>query len=161
MKCFVLGAGEGSRLYPLTHHFPKYMLPFGKDLIIHEVLREIALLNLESVLIKRAGRAGADIDTIPSPVEFPEDFDDVCCRYRYSNPVIFFEPLPEFDLSKPLKKGEPARRFTLEERWRMHRDFISFYKKYGYDIVTIPKMSDNRHEDMKLKRERILELVSR
>ena len=41
MKCVILAAGYATRLYPLTEHFPKPLLPVGKQTILDRLLADI------------------------------------------------------------------------------------------------------------------------
>ncbi len=49
MKAIILAAGKGSRLYPVTHHIPKPLLPIaGKPILVHaiETIRSMGISEL-------------------------------------------------------------------------------------------------------------------
>ena len=42
MNCVILAAGYATRLYPLTEHFPKPLLPVGEKTILDWLLDDLA-----------------------------------------------------------------------------------------------------------------------
>ncbi|MBN1157474.1 AAA family ATPase [Candidatus Woesearchaeota archaeon] len=77
-------------------------------------------------------------------------------KHRYSNPVFVLEPIKSFDLSNSELIG---RRYTLEERLTFHNFLKIYYRLIGYDVVEIPTFSDDIHESLRLRKDRIMEII--
>ncbi|MGJ8672345.1 sugar phosphate nucleotidyltransferase [Rubritalea sp.] len=75
-KAFILGAGLGTRLRPLTESVPKPLIPFKHEPFAHHVLRHCQTAGIDSFAINTHYLAHCWTDTFPnkkfgtSPVQF-------------------------------------------------------------------------------------------
>jgi len=51
MKAAILAAGEGRRLWPLTHHRPKPMLPVGNRPLLEYVIEAVAAASIDEIIL--------------------------------------------------------------------------------------------------------------
>lgn len=79
MKALVLGAGYGTRLYPLTKDRPKPLLPVGgKPILERTIERLLAISDLDEIFIVSNHR-------------FAENYEDWCREYRCPKPIRVFD----------------------------------------------------------------------
>ncbi|HRJ27494.1 MAG TPA: sugar phosphate nucleotidyltransferase [Fimbriimonadaceae bacterium] len=118
MKGVILAAGKGSRLYPVTHHIPKPLLPLANRITLayafdklKEIgIREIALVvgENEPLMRERLGDGsefGIELTYVRQPepkglahaVSFAGDFVNREPFVLYLGDAIYADPLPPFE----------------------------------------------------------------
>ncbi len=71
MKAVILAAGKGSRLYPVTHHVPKPLLPIAGKPTLEHALDQMKQMNIEEVCIVR----GQDHDEMESFIGYGDKYN--------------------------------------------------------------------------------------
>ena len=75
MKGIILAGGKGTRLYPLTRHTNKHLLPVGPEPMIYNPVKNLVACGVREILIVTSSRHMGDIvTTLGSGEEFNADF---------------------------------------------------------------------------------------
>jgi NDP-sugar pyrophosphorylase family protein len=154
MKAFILAAGKGMRLRPLTHFIPKVMIPIlGKPVLEHHV-EQLADAGIREIII--------NLHHLPEKIqEYFGDGEKWGVRIQYSYEA---EILGTSGGVKSMEKCLESEEFlvvygdnVLEMKYR---EFISFSKqKEGIGTVAVFEKADVRAsgildiaEDMRIRR---------
>ena len=75
MKGIILAGGKGTRLYPLTKHINKHLLPVGPEPMIFNPVKNLVECGVEEILVVTSSRHMGDIvTTLGSGSDFGADF---------------------------------------------------------------------------------------
>lgn len=75
MKGIILAGGKGTRLYPLTKHINKHLLPVGPEPMIFNPVKNLVECGVEEILVVTSSRHMGDIVTnLGSGCDFGADF---------------------------------------------------------------------------------------
>ncbi len=75
MKGIILAGGKGTRLYPLTKHTNKHLLPVGPEPMIYNPVKNLVTCGVREILIVTSSQHMGDIvTTLGSGEEFDADF---------------------------------------------------------------------------------------
>ena len=75
MKGIILAGGKGTRLYPLTKHTNKHLLPVGPEPMIYNPVKNLVACGIREILIVTSSEHMGDIvTTLGSGEEFEADF---------------------------------------------------------------------------------------
>lgn len=74
-KGIILAGGKGTRLYPLTRHTNKHLLPVGRDPMIYNSVKNLVTCGIKEILVVTSSLYMGDIVTsLGSGIEFGADF---------------------------------------------------------------------------------------
>ena len=75
MKGIILAGGKGTRLYPLTRHTNKHLLPVGREPMIYNPVKNLVACGVKEILVVTSSIHMGDIVTsLGSGIEFGADF---------------------------------------------------------------------------------------
>lgn len=75
MKGIILAGGKGTRLYPLTRHINKHLLPVGPEPMIFNPVKNLVECGVEEILVVTSSQHMGDIvTTLGSGCDFGADF---------------------------------------------------------------------------------------
>jgi len=81
----------------------------------------------------------------------PRKYSDFCANCNYDNPVFVLYPILDIDISTPHRTEPNVKTYTKGERIKVHNETVDLYQRLGYEVFTIPILSDNAKENVELR----------
>ncbi len=146
MKALILGAGYGTRLYPITKNRPKPLLPVGDEPILDHILERLEPVDLDETLVVTNDRFHAhykgwmearkkteQIRLLNDGTRSPEDRLGAIGNLHFA--------IEEEDIQDDLLvvAGDNVLEFDLTE-------FVSFFKEHG-TVIGLKEMNDREVGD--------------
>lgn len=146
MKAIILAAGYATRLYPLTLHTPKALLPINQKAIIDYIVEELnTIQEIDAIYVVTNHRFATDFQawakTAPGkiPIEVLDDgtTDDTNKKGAVGD-IGFVIEQKQIDDELLVIAGDNFFTYSL-------RDYVDFYREKGHDCVCVKKWP-NREE---------------
>lgn len=146
MKAIILAAGYATRLYPLTLHTPKALLPINQKAIIDYIVEELnTIQEIDAIYVVTNHRFADDFTTWAktapgkTPIEVIDDgtTDDTNKKGAVGD-IGFVIEQKQIDDELLVIAGDNFFTYSL-------RDYVNYYREKGHDCVCVKKWS-NREE---------------
>lgn len=146
MKAIILAAGYATRLYPLTLHTPKALLPINQKAIIDYIVEELnTIQEIDAIYVVTNHRFADDFTTWAktapgkTPIEVIDDgtTDDTNKKGAVGD-IGFVIEQKQIDDELLVIAGDNFFTYSL-------RDYVNFYREKGHDCVCVKKWP-NREE---------------
>ena len=146
MKAIILAAGYATRLYPLTLHSPKALLPINQKAIIDYIVEELnTIQEIDAIYVVTNHRFADDFTTWAktapgkTPIEVIDDgtTDDTNKKGAVGD-IGFVIEQKQIDDELLVIAGDNFFTYSL-------RDYVNFYREKGHDCVCVKKWP-NREE---------------
>lgn len=146
MKAIILAAGYATRLYPLTLHTPKALLPINQKAIIDYIVEELnTIQEIDAIYVVTNHRFADDFTTWAktapgkTPIEVIDDgtTDDTNKKGAVGD-IGFVIEQKQIDDELLVIAGDNFFTYSLQ-------DYVNFYREKGHDCVCVKKWS-NREE---------------
>ncbi len=150
-QAFILGAGLGTRLQPLTHHLPKPLIPVFN--------RPLAQFSLDHCL--RSGLSDFAINTHHLPDEWQAAFPD---QTYAEAPLSFFFEKDILETGGGLKnienflKGEPLLIYNGDILTNIDLDALISHHKASGNVATLALRSSGANTNIALQDEKVIDL---
>lgn len=140
MKAIILAAGYATRLYPLTLHTPKALLPINQKAIIDYIVEELnTIQEIDAIYVVTNHRFADDFTawakTAPGaiPIEVIDDgtTDDTNKKGAVGD-IGFVIEQKQIDDELLVIAGDNFFTYSL-------RDYVNFYREKGHDCVCVKK----------------------
>ncbi len=140
MKAIILAAGYATRLYPLTLHTPKALLPINQKAIIDYIVEELnTIQEIDAIYVVTNHRFAADFEawakTAPgkTPIEVIDDgtTDDTNKKGAVGD-IGFVIEQKQIDDELLVIAGDNFFTYSL-------RDYVNYYREKGHDCVCVKK----------------------
>lgn len=146
MKAIILAAGYATRLYPLTLHTPKALLPINQKAIIDYIVEELnTIQEIDAIYVVTNHRFVDDFTTWAktapgkTPIEVIDDgtTDDTNKKGAVGD-IGFVIEQKQIDDELLVIAGDNFFTYSLQ-------DYVNFYREKGHDCVCVKKWP-NREE---------------
>lgn len=146
MKAIILAAGYATRLYPLTLHTPKALLPINQKAIIDYIVEELnTIQEIDAIYVVTNHRFADDFTTWAktapgkTPIEVIDDgtTDDTNKKGAVGD-IGFVIEQKQIDDELLVIAGDNFFTYSLQ-------DYVNYYREKGHDCVCVKKWS-NREE---------------
>ncbi len=146
MKAIILAAGYATRLYPLTLHTPKALLPINQKAIIDYIVEELnTIQEIDAIYVVTNHRFADDFTTWAktapgkTPIEVIDDgtTDDTNKKGAVGD-IGFVIEQKQIDDELLVIAGDNFFTYSLQ-------DYVNFYREKGHDCVCVKKWP-NREE---------------
>lgn len=146
MKAIILAAGYATRLYPLTLHTPKALLPINQKAIIDYIVEELnTIQEIDAIYVVTNHRFADDFTTWAktapgkTPIEVIDDgtTDDTNKKGAVGD-IGFVIEQKHIDDELLVIAGDNFFTYSLQ-------DYVNFYREKGHDCVCVKKWP-NREE---------------
>lgn len=146
MKAIILAAGYATRLYPLTLHSPKALLPINQKAIIDYIVEELnTIQEIDAIYVVTNHRFADDFTTWAktapgkTPIEVIDDgtTDDTNKKGAVGD-IGFVIEQKQIDDELLVIAGDNFFTYSLQ-------DYVNFYREKGHDCVCVKKWP-NREE---------------
>lgn len=146
MKAIILAAGYATRLYPLTLHTPKALLPINQKAIIDYIVEELnTIQEIDTIYVVTNHRFADDFTTWAktapgkTPIEVIDDgtTDDTNKKGAVGD-IGFVIEQKQIDDELLVIAGDNFFTYSLQ-------DYVNFYREKGHDCVCVKKWP-NREE---------------
>ena len=146
MKAIILAAGYATRLYPLTLHTPKALLPINQKAIIDYIVEELnTIQEIDAIYVVTDHRFADDFTTWAktapgkTPIEVIDDgtTDDTNKKGAVGD-IGFVIEQKQIDDELLVIAGDNFFTYSLQ-------DYVNFYREKGHDCVCVKKWP-NREE---------------
>lgn len=140
MKAIILAAGYATRLYPLTLHTPKALLPINQKAIIDYIVEELnTIQEIDAIYVVTNSRFAADfqawVKTAPgkTPITVIDDgtTDDTNKKGAVGD-IGFVIEQKQIDDELLVIAGDNFFTYSL-------RDYVDFYREKDHDCVCVKK----------------------
>ncbi len=140
MKAIILAAGYATRLYPLTLHTPKALLPINQKAIIDYIVEELnTIQEIDAIYVVTNHRFADDFTTWAktapgkTPIEVIDDgtTDDTNKKGAVGD-IGFVIEQKQIDDELLVIAGDNFFTYSL-------RDYVNYYREKGHDCVCVKK----------------------
>lgn len=140
MKAIILAAGYATRLYPLTLHTPKALLPINQKAIIDYIVEELnTIQEIDAIYVVTNHRFADDFTTWAktapgkTPIEVIDDgtTDDTNKKGAVGD-IGFVIEQKQIDDELLVIAGDNFFTYSLQ-------DYVNFYREKGHDCVCVKK----------------------
>lgn len=140
MKAIILAAGYATRLYPLTLHTPKALLPINQKAIIDYIVEELnTIQEIDAIYVVTNHRFADDFTTWAktapgkTPIEVIDDgtTDDTNKKGAVGD-IGFVIEQKQIDDELLVIAGDNFFTYSLQ-------DYVNYYREKGHDCVCVKK----------------------